>query len=72
MAIVGGGRINAGFLDAGLLDEVSLVIGAGIDGRAGQPAVFDGLPADKDVYRLKLKGVKTYESGAVWIRYMVR
>lgn len=72
MAIVGGGRINAGFLDAGLLDEVSLVIGAGIDGRAGQTAVFDGLPSDRDVYQLKLKSVKTYESGAVWIRYMVK
>ena len=33
MAVVGGGHINAGFLEAGLLDEVSVLIGAGIDGR---------------------------------------
>lgn len=32
-AAVGGGHINAGFLAAGLLDEVSILIGAGIDGR---------------------------------------
>ena len=31
-AAVGGGHINAGFLAAGLLDEVSILIGAGIDG----------------------------------------
>lgn len=45
MAVVGGGHINAGFLRAGLLDEVSILIGAGIDGRGGMAAVFDGLPA---------------------------
>lgn len=45
MAVVGGGHINAGFLAAGLLDEVSLLIGSGIEGRGGMSAVFDGLPA---------------------------
>ena len=45
MAVGGGGHINAGFLAAGLLDEVSLLIGSGIDGRGGMSAVFDGLPA---------------------------
>ena len=44
MAVVGGGHINAGSLAADLLDEVSVLIGAGIDGRGGMPAVFDGLP----------------------------
>ena len=34
MAVGGGGHINAGFLAAGLLDEVSLLIGSGIDGAA--------------------------------------
>ncbi|MFR3921175.1 MAG: dihydrofolate reductase family protein [Dysosmobacter welbionis] len=33
MAVVGGSAINTSFLDAGLLDEVSILIGAGIDGR---------------------------------------
>lgn len=72
MAVVGGGRINAGFLREGLLDEVSLLIGPGIDGRDGMTAVFDGLPADSGVYALELEGVKTYASGAVWIRYAVK
>lgn len=71
MAVVGGGHINAGFLAAGLLDEVSLLIGAGIDGRGGMPAVFDGLPKDTAVTPLKLSQVRSYESGAVWLRYTV-
>lgn len=35
MAVVGGGHVNAGFLAAGLLDEVSVLVGAGVDGRGG-------------------------------------
>lgn len=43
LGVVGGGHINGAFLQAGLLDEVSLMVGAGIDGRAGMTAVFDGI-----------------------------
>ncbi|MDO4838885.1 MAG: dihydrofolate reductase family protein [Clostridia bacterium] len=71
MAVVGGGHINAGFLAEGLLDEVSILIGAGIDGRGGMSAVFDGLPMDNPVTPLKLEQVQSFESGAVWIRYRV-
>ena len=71
MAVVGGGHINAGFLAAGLLDEVSILIGAGIDGRSGMSAVFDGLPQGRDVTPLKLNHVQSYGSGAVWLRYAV-
>ena len=71
MAVVGGGHINAGFLAAGLLDEVSLLIGAGIDGRGGMAAVSDGLPKDRPVTPLRLTDVQMYGSGAVWLRYAV-
>ncbi len=71
MAVVGGGRINAGFLEAGLIDEISVVIGAGIDGRNGMGALFDGLPMDRRVTPLKLERVESFESGAVWLRYKV-
>lgn len=69
MGIVGGSKINTAFLEAGLLDEISILIGAGIDGRGGMPAVFDGLDMDHSVTGLKLTDVKGFESGAVWIRY---
>ena len=68
-AVVGGGHINAGFLAAGLLDEVSILIGAGIDGRGGMSAVFDGLPMEREVTPLWLSSVQQYASGAVWLRY---
>ena len=72
MAVVGGGHINAGFLAEGLLDEVSILIGAGIDGRGSMGAVFDGLPMNRPVTQLKLEQVQPFESGAVWIRYKVK
>jgi len=71
MGIVGGGTINAGFLDAGLLDEVSMLYAPAIDGRAKQPAAFDNLPSEREPFILKLKSVKQYGDGAVWMRYEI-
>lgn len=72
MAVVGGGTVNAGFLDAGLLDEVSVLIGPGIDGRGGMTAAFDGLPMDREPFRLKLVESKVFDNGAVFLRYQVK
>lgn len=71
MGIVGGGTINAAFLDAGLLDEISMLYAPGIDGRGGEKAAFDGPPKEREPYRLKLKSVQSYGDGAVWMRYLV-
>ena len=71
MAVVGGSAINTSFLDAGLLDEVSILIGAGIDGRGGMPAVFDSLSMSHPVIPLRLTDVQKFNSGAVWLRYSV-
>ena len=72
MAVVGGSAINTSFLDSGLLDEVSILMGVGIDGRGGMTAVFDGLPMDRPVTPLKLTSVQAFDSGAVWLRYAVK
>ncbi len=72
LGIVGGPIINSAFLEAGLLDEISLLIGLGIDGRKGLPAVFDGFPMEKTPVPLQLKEAKTYKNGAVWLRYLVQ
>lgn len=72
MAVVGGSAINTSFLDAGLLDEVSILIGAGIDGRGGMPAVFDGLPKTHPVIPLRLTDVQKFDSGAVWMKYRIQ
>lgn len=72
MGIVGGAAINTAFLDAGLLDEISIVIGAGIDGRGCMVSVFDGLDAGHPLIHLKLMDVKQFDSEAVWLRYKTR
>jgi riboflavin biosynthesis pyrimidine reductase len=43
LLLEGGGHINGAFLEAGLVDEVSLLLVPGIDGRREVPAVFDGV-----------------------------
>jgi len=71
MGIVGGPAINTAFLDAGLLDEISILIGAGVDGRREMPSVFDGRAMDYPLTHLKLSDVQKFDSGAVWLRYTV-
>lgn len=73
LAVVGGGKINGGFLSAGLIDELSLLLAPGIDGRTSQPALFDGI-ADRPGFlpaRLALKSVGTVADGVIWIKYSV-
>lgn len=69
MGIVGAPAINTSFLDEGLLDEISLLIGAGIDGRKEFPSVFDGLENTHPLIHLKLLDVKRFKSDAIWLRY---
>lgn len=71
LGVVGGGHINGAFLQAGLLDEVSLMIGGGIDGRAGMAAVFDGI--DQPDYPPTLLTLTDVErmGNTVWLRYTV-
>lgn len=72
LLLEGGGHINGGFLEAGLVDEVSLLLLPGIDGRHDIPAVFDGIADSKHTaVPLKLKSVERLESDALWIRYEV-
>ncbi len=68
VGVVGGPAINTSFLDSGLLDEIIILIGAGIDGRSAFPPVFNR-NEEKELTPLKLIDVKAYDSGAVCIRY---
>ena len=70
LAVVGGGHINGSMLDLGLIDEVSIMYGYGIDGREGMAAAFDGRPKNRKPVRLTFKSVKE-QDGIVWMRYMV-
>ena len=70
MGIVGGGHINGSFLDAGLIDEISMMYAPGIDGREKRTAAFDGRPADREPVKLKLQSVKQFDCGTLWMRYL--
>ncbi len=70
LAVVGGGHINGSMLDQGLIDEVSMMYGYGIDGRGGMAAAFDGRPMDRKPVRLTFKSVDE-QDGIVWMRYQV-
>lgn len=71
LGIVGRGHINGAFLQSGLLDEVSVMIGGGIDGRAGMAAVFDGIrEKNYPPTMLTLNDVERM-GNTVWLKYTV-
>lgn len=70
LAVLGGGNINGGFLAAGLIDEVSLLLAPGIDGRKGQTALFDGIAdMERMPVQLSLESVERMANDTLWIRY---
>jgi len=72
LLLEGGGHINGAFLQADLVDEVSLLIVPGIDGRHDIPAVFDGVsPSRNTAVPLRLKSIEQRGPDALWIRYEV-
>jgi riboflavin biosynthesis pyrimidine reductase len=75
LLLEGGGIINATFLQAGLIDELSLLIYPGIDGLAGTPSIFefhgdaDSRPAAGQA--LRHIATEALDGGFVWLRYRV-
>lgn len=69
----GGGVLNWSFLQAGMCDEVSIVLAAAADGNPDTPPLFraqNGLSKD---YALgfRLKEARAMDGGSVWLRYTV-
>lgn len=70
----GGGVLNWSFLQAGLCDELSVVMAAAADGSPDTPTLFEaraGLTEDRAV-RFELQHVEVKEKGSLWMRYLVR
>lgn len=70
LMLEGGGRINGGFLAAGLIDEVSVLVSPVTDARTGTPALFD-VDAGATPRRLVLEAVERRADNFVWLRYRV-
>ncbi|MEK5232094.1 RibD family protein [Lysinibacillus sp. FSL K6-0232] len=70
----GGGVLNWSFIQAGLCDEISIVIAPTADGCATAPSLFEtreGLSTAIPV-GFSLKAVEAQEDGSVWLRYTVK
>src|SRR5207244_7628734 len=71
LMLEGGGGANGALLRAGLVDELSLVITATIDGSSGAPSVFNS--GDEDlgpapIETMTLTSHEALDGGAVWLR----
>jgi len=70
LIVEGGPHVSGSFLNAGLVDEVSVLLLPLIDGRGEHPASFE---VSAQVWRqpayLKLTSAEVQEGGGVWLRY---
>ena len=70
----GGGVLNWSFIQAGMCDEISIVIAASADGSCNTPALFsarEGLSENRAV-GFQLQEARAMEGGSVWLRYLVK
>ena len=71
LLLEGGGKINGSFLAAGLIDEVSVLIGPVADGSIGTPSLFDVENRRSPARRLKLLSMEKRADDILWLRYKV-
>lgn len=72
MLLSGGGVVDWSFLQAGLVDEISLVVPPVIDGGVRLPSAFDDSPLtiSHAPVGLTLTDVQRLEGDALWLRYV--
>lgn len=69
----GGGVLNWSFLQAGMCDELSLVVAPAADGNPRTQSLFraqEGLSTDKPI-SFTLLGAEARAGSALWLRYQV-
>ena len=70
----GGGILNWSFIQAGMCDEISIVIAAAADGAADMPALFSakGDFAPSKALGFRLDNAEVKDGGSVWLRYKMK
>lgn len=70
----GGGVLNWSFIQAGMCDEVSVVIAPAADGSNDTPALFGVRESlsDARAQGFKLQSAEVKAGGSVWLRYLVK
>ncbi|MFK3973412.1 RibD family protein [Pseudomonas sp. NPDC087358] len=70
LIVEGGPHVSGSFVNAGLVDEVSVLILPLVDGRGEHPASFEVSPdAWQRPADLTLSSAEVQDGGAVWLRY---
>jgi riboflavin biosynthesis pyrimidine reductase len=76
LLLEGGGGANGGFLRAGLVDELNLILCPAVDGAKGAPSVFDSPEAETNqrapVTAMTLESSRALEGGAMLLRYRIQ
>lgn len=68
----GGGYINYSFLQAGLIDELSILMAPVADGESNTVTLFERADYFKQkTFRFNLKDVTKLEGGTLWLKYTV-
>lgn len=70
----GDGILNWSFIQAGMCDEISMVIAPAADGSSETPALFnakDNLASDTPV-AFEPQSAEVKDGGSVWLRYLVK
>ena len=70
----GGGVLNWSFIQAGMCDEVSIVIAAAADGSTSTPALFSAKAdfAPAKAVGFQLVSAEAKDGGSVWLRYKMK
>jgi riboflavin biosynthesis pyrimidine reductase len=71
LLLEGGGQVNGSLLAAGLVDEISLLVGPAIDGGLDVTGAFDAGTGLAGKVRLSFISAKTLDHGLVHLRYAV-
>lgn len=72
LLLEGGGTINGSFLEADLIDELSILVAPVADGSTGTPTLFDTTRSRGPVRPLELIGIRKEKGDLVWLRYKVK
>ena len=69
----GGGVLNWSFIQAGMCDEISVVVAPAADGSTDTPALFSarGGFGESKAVGFRLQSAEVKDGGSVWLRYLV-
>jgi riboflavin biosynthesis pyrimidine reductase len=70
LLLEGGGLLNGAVMEAGFVDEISLLLTPTVLNKSSAPSLFERKAADQiDTKKYTIHSVQTLEKNCVWIRY---